>query len=714
MSTSVLVNVDREVIFLYISGRERKIIELLLTQDDGATIQTLAQSLDVSGRTIHRDLKSVEDVLQKYQLRLNKKSGVGVKIEGNKDNKKRLNTSLTNVEYTDYTPEERQAIILATLLETSEPIKLFTLADELNVTIATVSNDLDKIHHMLNAYQLTLIRKRGYGVKVDGDETNKRSALSYLISKYIDELDFLLFIKENIEKKTKQPIDSISERLLGLVDQSKLVTIEKSIERTREDLPYEIADSSYIGLVVHLALAVERLQQGDTIRFDPTYLNEIKNSQEYDTAKQIINELEQAFDMNIPEDEIGYITMHLLGAKIRSDHEYLLEDSSIDIALQAKELIQYVGNQLHVDLNGNTHLFHDLITHLKPTVYRIQKGMHIKNPLLEEVRTDYQQLFSIIKAGCEQIFPSLAFPEEEIAYLVLHFAAATIRRDEQSHLTALVICSSGIGTSKMLASRLSQEIVEIEKIDNRSLFELQNIELNEYDLVISTIPLKDMVQDYTLVSPILTEDEIEKIKAIVKQKRLRAPKKVTVTPSLDEQVSQEQILARLKRMQIYSALVLELLRSFHVVEVKKQRTKIEVLQLACQDLQKTQQIPTSNELLEALLNREKLGGLGIPHTSMALFHTRHDSIKKPSFTIYALDYPIEVKGMDNQSMQIETVLFMLSPVQAQEETLEILSYISGLMIKDHSSISLFQSKDQTKISTFIAHHLNTFINEKLS
>lgn len=40
-------------------------------------------------------------------------------------------------------------------------------------------------------------------------------------------------------------------------------------------------------------------------------------------------------------------------------------------------------------------------------------------------------------------------------------------------MKALVVCSSGIGSSKMLASRLKKELPEIESFDMSSLIELK-------------------------------------------------------------------------------------------------------------------------------------------------------------------------------------------------------------------------------------------------
>ncbi|WP_342043536.1 HTH domain-containing protein [Bacillus sp. OTU2372] len=58
---------------MYISARERQILEILLKTTDETTVKDLADLIGVSGRTIHRDLKNIEDILDEYNLTLQKK-----------------------------------------------------------------------------------------------------------------------------------------------------------------------------------------------------------------------------------------------------------------------------------------------------------------------------------------------------------------------------------------------------------------------------------------------------------------------------------------------------------------------------------------------------------------------------------------------------------------------------------------------------------------
>lgn len=128
---------------MYITGRVRKLIQLLLRAEQAMTVKQLAHTLEVSERTVHRDLKDMEDVLSQHHLELMKTAGIGMQIIGSDENKHALEGKLSRDTVTDFTPEERLTIILATLLEAVEPTKLYSLATELQVTMATVSHDLD-------------------------------------------------------------------------------------------------------------------------------------------------------------------------------------------------------------------------------------------------------------------------------------------------------------------------------------------------------------------------------------------------------------------------------------------------------------------------------------------------------------------------------------------------------------------------------------------
>lgn len=690
---------------MYISGRERKILFQLLTAEEEVTVKDLSESLQVSERTIHRDLKKIEHSIENYHLRLIKKAGQGVRIQGEIKNIQQLQSVITSEVATDFTPEERKTIILTMLLERNEPIKLFTLANELNVTSATVSNDLDLLVEELTPYQLSIVRKKGLGILIKGEEARKRSLLSYLISEHLNPVGLANQLKSQIQKQ--HVTNHISNRLFGYVNPEVLEIIEKQVDLVSQDLPYELADSGYIGLVVHLALAIERVKQGDIIQFDKDYLKDIITTNEYEIAQKLMNALEAHFMIDIPDDEIGYITMHLLGAKLQTSRNNLMEDTSLDVAVQANELIRNVSIQLNKDLSDNK-LLHDLTIHLKPAIYRLKQGMTIRNPMLKAIKKDYLDFFQIVQKAADETFPDLIFPEDEIGYLVLHFAAAILQEKGRSKLNAIVICSSGIGTSRILASKLLHKIPELHSVENKSMFDLSDDITERYDLIISTIPLEGLEGNYILTSPMLTETEIAQIQKEIRKKAL-VPKTREHTKLGETNAFQE-----LQSIQSYSNVILDVLDQFGIQQVSDDQSVKSVLDTICMKLVESKIITDKHEVLENLLKREKQGGIGIPNTNLSLHHTRNSHILVPIFRIYSLSSSKEIKGMDGEVMEIKRILLMLAPENVKSEVLEVFSLISTLVIQDQESVELFELGTENEIKQFLSNHFYQFMNEKIT
>jgi mannitol operon transcriptional antiterminator len=701
---------------MYISARERQILEILLTETGETTVRDLADQIGVSGRTVHRDLKNVEDILKEYDLSLQKKSGVGVQIIGEKNKIRELELFLFNLFHTEYTPDERQTIILCELLESNGPVKLIGLANDLNVTIATVSADLSKLEERLQTFGLSLIRRRGYGVEIEGDEGAKRSAMSNLIYEYLDESELLSLARENIQKRSTHQINTISEKLLGLVEKQKLLIVEKVVDSIVQELPFTMADSAYIGLVVHLALAVERIQKGEGITINQTYLEDQQATKEYKFAEKIVRELEQIFQIRIPQAEVAYITMHLKGAKLRHVNEYLNEDSSFQVAIKTRNLIEQVGKRVGLDLSSNRSLFEGLVMHLKPAIYRIKQKMGISNPLLEKIKRDYAELFSIVKQAADDVFDEVDVPDEEIGYLVMHFGAVILRKKDLVDVKTLVICSSGIGTSKMLVTRLQKEFPELKEVQNVSVMEFKKMNTDDYQLILSTIPIPDYHLDYILVSPILNKDEIETIRSFINEQLIvnGSEKKLSISLNENERKkSPTKLIEEMRHVQDYAETIASILDGFELNVVSGQQTTKEILTQASRELFEKKRINNIEAVVRAVIEREKLGGLGIPETDMALFHARSLHVMKPSFTIHVTKQPILVMGMDQNEMEISVLVLLLSPKEVSERELEVLSYLSSILIESEESISVFQSNDQGKILALLTERFDQFFTEKL-
>ena len=140
-----------------------------------------------------------------------------------------------------------------------------------------------------------------------------RSAQVRLIYNSFEEQELIDIVKNvgnNIQKHNVIEISS-ENRLLNLIDKSIIKKVENSLSETIKDINLKISDSAFIGLVVHISLAVQRLRNGETISMEQDVLNELKSIEQFKTATKIAQQIEEEFDIKVPIDEIGYITMHL-------------------------------------------------------------------------------------------------------------------------------------------------------------------------------------------------------------------------------------------------------------------------------------------------------------------------------------------------------------------------------------------------------------------
>ena len=258
--------------------RTRDILKLLLREKDFITTGDIANKLSVSSKTIWRQLPKVEEVLSAVGLQLEKKSGAGLLITGSEVKRYALAKQLESSEKRDYTPGERRSIIISKLLSSREPIKLFALSSAVHVTDSTISNDLDKLESWFREQGLKLLRKPGLGVSLLGDERDLRRAIVRYIYEHVGEENLLSLMQDNLSNEN---VAQVSKFLLELIDAGEWRRLEQMIRVTENDLGYKLSDNAFMGLVVHLSLAVRRIKNHEPVKLDEENSSRLRGSREF-------------------------------------------------------------------------------------------------------------------------------------------------------------------------------------------------------------------------------------------------------------------------------------------------------------------------------------------------------------------------------------------------------------------------------------------------
>lgn len=653
------------------NARQKKLLKILINQEDYISVEQLMDQLDVSKRTVHNDLCKVEDFLSDYHIELKRKSKHGVKIEASVSKKESL------LYYIDIHKEEtdvlstkiRRMKIYARLLSNAEGTSLNKLADEFMVSKTSIVSDLDVIEKQVQKFNLALIKDRK-GTRIEGNEIDIRHALSQLASDFVQ----LEFEEDKEEPKVSRLDLSTYYRLKNLFNIDSIEKIEKIVMEAEQRLGYVINDLSYVNLITHLLILIKRVD--NDILYTKETANQVYQAEVIDKTMAIANYIAVAiakeFDIELPEGEVQYIHQYLVCSGIQSDFMHLnIENHLLDIKEEyieiVNQLIDFVSVAIHCPLQEDKELKISLMTHIVPLIQRIKYHVKLDNPLINEIKVQYSAMFSIVTLAVEMIDNQSLhnLRQDEIGFLTIHFQAAVERSMQQKNV--IIVCPEGIGFSRLIAHRIERFISSIVIKDIVSLNQLPQINLDDIDFVISTVPLKECAKPVVLVSSFLSELDIRGINNFL----------------VDHVSEQKQYYQHIGK--IIDETVVHVQLDFD--------NKKDVISYLCDELHKHHYV--SENFKETVFNREKIMSTDLGN-NIAIPHGSEKEIIVPKIVIATLKKPIL---WDQHEVQIVFLIAMnmLEP-QVTKNTLKDLY---AIMDNKQAMQVLSNAKDAKEIIHYL-------------
>ncbi|MBF0714015.1 transcription antiterminator [Gemella sp. GH3] len=478
-----------------LSNREIQLLTILTEASDYLPVRAIAEKLNISKKTIYRDLEKIES--KRSDIKFEKRQSRGIKINFSKIS---LET-LQNKKVMRYSIEERRIKILLKLLKNSNKYtSIEALSEKYYVGKSSIVNDLKYIRNNLLGNILEIEQGR-QGTKIIGSEKDIRLKIADLMSNYS-----LIVRNEYITDYYSERINSDTIIELSIrfgIDSIK--KIEHIISNYEDSLPYTIGDLYYTNLVVHILIAIERIENGNYIVTN----NKIgKDKSYYDVAINIAKDLEKEFFIEIPSSEIYYIYQYLVSTGVGELNEEYLINLDDNIEEISHKFLQKISLKNFILLNEDEHIYYVFKLHIRALVKRMKFNISIKNPLTEKIKKDYSTLFLSVKSISEEILHK-EISDDEIAYLTVYIQA--ILENNPINKNVLLVCHSGFGTAQFLKKRLESTFSRLNIVDTISSRELRVYDLTKIDYIISTVKLPSKIKNVINVNVLLGEEDIKLI-----------------------------------------------------------------------------------------------------------------------------------------------------------------------------------------------------------
>lgn len=570
-----------------IETRLKQIFDYLTLDYDYHTSKEIGEVMDLSSKTIRKEINQLNSVIKDKGAIVESKPGKGFIFTIKDKEKFKLFLKKDWYKYAYYQEENgdknlRYINILRMFLFSNSYIKQFELAEVFHVSESQINKDLPYVRKILESYDLELVSRPYYGMKVEGSEKNIRLAIKNEIGE-----DPILFEEDKNRELFKKIQEIIDEIDFG------------------ED--YYMPYVNFKNLVIHIYISILRIREGKYINLSKNLEKKIVSYEEFKIANRIVDELQDKLGIKIPKDELVYITMHLIAKNTIRDQEKI----STDILETSQAIIDEIYRVSKYDFRANIDFYFALAIHLGPLINRIKYGFNMKNPILDDIKDNkIPYLLATIGSNVINEKYQTKLSEDEIGYIALHIMAA-MNSNTTNTKDILIICGSGNSSAQIMKAQLNRQFKDnINEIRTTDLRSLDKINMKDYDLIISSVKL-DNVYDLPIVyvDVIFSKVDLDNIKIAFEDKRLG---------------------------EIY-----DLFNNSKLVKTNKFKNKLEVLKYISECIEEKSTMDKDSALSQ-LKHREELGytmfnQIAIPHIL--------EPIDGDSFSvIIILDKPIKWDG----------------------------------------------------------------------
>ncbi|EPH95647.1 phosphoenolpyruvate-dependent sugar phosphotransferase system, EIIA 2 [Enterococcus faecalis 13-SD-W-01] len=605
-----------------------------------------------------------------------------------------LNLSRYDIVYTEM---ERKQLIYLLVYANTEKISIFHFQDFLKLSKGTVLAEIKKIRSHLKKEGIELLYTRKTGFTLKGKEFS-------------------------IRRKAKNAIVQLLESetgKFGLAFWSASVSIDyyaqirDIISEAAKKMNLNLAPSRMEELAYFLAFSKERINKKELER-----LKDEKLLSKLSVAKASRFILENWLTEPISKKELSFFSL-CLAATVQGDPK----DRNLDFLLGCSaEVIYRVEASMAIEFDSFRELLTNLFYHLVPTYFRASYGFQMPNVMIEQIKQQYFSLFELTRKALLPFekLTGQTLSEDELGFVTILFGGEMRKKQNdpvQKEIRAVIVCPNGVSSSLIVKRELQELFPGIYFAGTNSINQLQEIEKESYDIIFSTIPLKEKFtgKSVYLLRPLMSEKEKNQLIRQV-QKEWLVPGFTLPTPqevlqvlspyiTLKEGVTEEKLYAVLNRKmdrlleksEAGRPMLSELLTEEMIQLTERQEDWESAIRLAADPLKKTNKI--TEEYVQAMIDRvEKYGAFIHIGEYTALPHARpEEGVNQVGMSLLKVDESVNL--IDDPKHPIK--LFICLAAIDNDAHLRALANLTKLLSNKENLKDLLQATTKKEILAII-------------
>ena len=479
-----------------LTRKKVQLIKLLLSSPTFISSYEMEQHTNIHHRLIRDEIKEIRALLLPLGILIRSKASKGYAIHSEDPRAiDQLEEEVKNFEKeirkkTPDLPREREFYITYRLLTTQDFIKIDTLAEELFTSRSSVSNTLRQVRKTLEKSNLVIHQKPNYGLKISGAEIDCRKPLvDVYFANFTERSSFYDLLRH---EDFENPI------------------VESLIIQIIEAHGVEISDISICDFLLCVSVSILRMRLGFYLD-EVEDVSDIVHSVEFEAAKEIASAVARHLDLHIPEAEVVQFGIELMSKRATTKGTaYQIEKAH----LLARLSLESIHEISRIDLSGQPVLIDELVDYIQGVLFRQRFKTKLRSPLFLDVEPKYPLSYALARLISDVFVAQKHEPLSlsELSYFTI-ILNTTLQRNFLTPKNVLLISGLSPATTQLIVWQINYRFGnEIIITNSTQYYRLRHLDLSEYDLIISTLPIHAPLPIPTLhINPIVEDEDFNTI-----------------------------------------------------------------------------------------------------------------------------------------------------------------------------------------------------------